>query len=205
MRDIALCDLINCRIVSYANPAPNRDKEIVGSINIDFAEFQAVTGIIAMTVNRRGAIVGILATTLIASTRFSSAKPLPGIHVTQGRGCGCCAAWTKILVRAGFPITEDNLLPADLIMLKTKLGVPTKLVSCHTAMVEGYVIEGHVPPKEIKRLIREKPKILGLAVAGMPYGSPGMGPQNDREAYEVVSFKEDGSQEVFASYEAAAQ
>ncbi len=86
---------------------------------------------------------------------------------------------------------------------KVASGIPADMVSCHTAHVEGYVIEGHVPPAEIRRLLAERADALGLSVLGMPYGSPGMGPETEREAYVVHLIRKDGTTEVFASYDAA--
>ena len=126
------------------------------------------------------------------------------IHVFKGRGCGCCTAWVEILKAESFAVTADTLHPGELVRLKLAKGVPEALMSCHTAEVEGYLIEGHVPPADIRRLLAEKPDALGLAVPDMPYGSPGMGPEAEREAYDVILFRKDGTSEVFTSYEAAA-
>ena len=113
--------------------------------------------------------------------------------------------WTKILEQEGFNVTEDSVHPADLVQLKTSFGVPANLMSCHTAKIGSYVVEGHVPPKDIRRLLSERPEAVGIAVAGMPYGSPGMGPEDEREAYDVILFMEDGSQEIFSSYGASSR
>jgi hypothetical protein len=86
---------------------------------------------------------------------------------------------------------------------KMQAGIPQEMISCHTAEVNGYFIEGHVPPADIRRLLSERPDAVGLAVPGMPYGSPGMGPEASREAYDVFLILRDGSTEVFSSYEAA--
>ena len=80
--------------------------------------------------------------------------------------------------------------------------MPKRRVSCHTALVDGYVIEGHVPAADIQRLLEDRTDAVGLAVPGMPYGSPGMGPEDDREAYDVFLIHEDGSTEVYTSYSA---
>jgi hypothetical protein len=146
---------------------------------------------------------------ITAATALCGAKPItlwaqstPAIHVVKGKGCGCCSGWSSILKSAGFAVTEAELLPAELVQLKLTKGVPQELASCHTAEIDGYVIEGHVPPEDIRQLIAERPDAVGLAVPGMPYGSPGMGPENEREAYEVLLIREDGSSEVFATYAA---
>ncbi|MCA8881810.1 MAG: hypothetical protein KDA73_18075 [Rhodobacteraceae bacterium] len=80
---------------------------------------------------------------------------------------------------------------------------PQEMISCHTGRIEGYIIEGHVPVADIRRLLEERPDAVGLAVPGMPYGSPGMGPESEREAYEVFLIRRDGSTEVYANYSAA--
>ena len=90
-------------------------------------------------------------------------------------------------------------------MMRHKLdkGIPQRMISCHTGEIEGYMIEGHVPVADIRRLLAERPDAVGLAVPGMPYGSPGMGPEDQREAYDVFLIRRDGSSEVFTSYSAA--
>jgi hypothetical protein len=86
---------------------------------------------------------------------------------------------------------------------KLDSGIPQEMASCHTARVEGYMIEGHVPVADIRRLLGERPDAVGLAVPGMPYGSPGMGPENEREAYDVFLIRRNGSTDVFSHYAAA--
>ena len=88
----------------------------------------------------------------------------------------------------------------SLAQFKLDNDVPRRMVSCHTALVDGYVIEGHVPAADIRRLLEERPDAVGLAVPGMPYGSPGMGPEKDREAYDVFLILRDGSTEIYSSY-----
>ena len=117
-------------------------------------------------------------------------------------GCGCCLKWLE-QVKASFGQKVAVVNAADMTAVKDKQGVPEALRSCHTVLVGGYVIEGHVPAKEIARLLREKPKgVKGLAVGGMPMGSPGMEHGDHREAYQVMSFGP-GGQRVYASYAAS--
>ena len=153
-------------------------------------------------IERRSFLTGTLAGVFLYSSR-AIAQSGPTIHVQKGRGCGCCTIWAKILKKEGFQVTEEERHPADLVQFKIAKGIPQDLHSCHTAEIGGYVIEGHVPVADIRRLIAEQPKALGLAVPNMPYGSPGMGPENEREAYDVILFHADGSKEVYTSYEAA--
>ncbi len=117
-------------------------------------------------------------------------------------GCGCCLKWLE-QVKASFGQKAVVVNSADMAAVKDKQGVPQALRSCHTVLVGGYVIEGHVPAKEIARLLREKPKgVKGLAVAGMPMGSPGMEHGDHREAFKVMTFGSAG-QRVYASYAAS--
>lgn len=127
----------------------------------------------------------------------------PEIQVLKDAGCGCCSAWIEILEAEGFAVSSRDV-PRNLLMqAKMDLGVPPQLASCHTAQVAGYVIEGHVPARDIRRLLAERPDARGLSVPGMPFGSPGMGPETRREAYDVVLILNDGTAEVFTSYPAA--
>jgi hypothetical protein len=129
---------------------------------------------------------------LLASLELHAA--VPEILIYKTRTCGCCAKWVEHLRANGFaPKVEDVPSTAE---YRAKFGVPNRLGSCHTAMVNGYAIEGHVPAADIHRLLKEKPKAKGLAVPGMPLGSPGMeGPR--RDAYDVILFRADGSTSVF--------
>jgi hypothetical protein len=142
---------------------------------------------------------GMIATAPIAGL----AQSAPAIHVMKDPNCGCCKAWMTILDEDGFAVTSEDGFGSVLIRYKMDNGVPQAMMSCHTAKVDGYVIEGHVPPADIRRLLAERPEAVGLAVPDMPYGSPGMGPQDRREAYDVFLIRRDGSTEIFQSYKAA--
>jgi hypothetical protein len=122
------------------------------------------------------------------------------IHVIKNPQCGCCTAWIKILLDKGFNVTSEDRSGSLLTEFKIESGVPNDMMSCHTAKIDGYFIEGHVPASEIKRLIADRPDALGLAVPAMPYGSPGMGPEDEREAYDVYIISADGIAEVFQHY-----
>lgn len=127
-----------------------------------------------------------------------AAETLPRMVVTRDPNCGCCGGWVTHVKSAGFPV--EVIEAADLAPLKARFGVPNALISCHTAQVGGYVVEGHVPADAIKRLLTERPQATGLAVAGMPVGSPGMEVAGTPpDTYEVVIFSP-GSQRVFARY-----
>ena len=155
------------------------------------------------TLNRRRALsmgLGVLALGAGWSLSARAAKPLPLVEVWKDPNCGCCKDWMAHLQAAGFQVTG---IDKGNTAARAAFGMPLKLGSCHTARVQGYVIEGHVPASDIKRLLADKPNALGLAVPGMPIGSPGMdGPEygNRRDAYQVLLVKKDGSTQVFNSY-----
>lgn len=142
-------------------------------------------------------LAGGLGASLISLGSIAVSAASSSIEVTRSPSCGCCSAWIAHLRQAGFSV-EEKLLD-DLAPLKARLGVPADLQSCHTATFAGYVIEGHVPAKEIWRVLAERPTATGLAVAGMPAGSPGMGTGGRSERYDVVLFGASGRQ-VFARY-----
>ena len=119
------------------------------------------------------------------------------ITVYKSATCGCCNKWIDHLEANGFKVTAHNR--NDMPNVKRQLGIAESYQSCHTAVVNGYVIEGHVPAADIERLLRERPKVHGLAVPGMPSGSPGM--ENGQfDAYDVVTFTRQGETKVFNSY-----
>lgn len=122
------------------------------------------------------------------------------IDVKKTNGCGCCLAWMDHLEENGFAPTGQDMFAGLLVRFKLDSGVPQRMVSCHTGLIDGYVIEGHVPANDIRRLLSERPDAVGLAVPGMPLGSPGMDQSRWREAYDVFLINKDGSTEVFASY-----
>lgn len=119
--------------------------------------------------------------------------------VHEGPRCGCCGKWREHMETAGFDVELRKT--DELGTVKAQAGVPRRLASCHTAQIGGYYIEGHVPAEEVQRLLIERPAAWGLAVTGMPAGSPGMEmPDGSVQPYEVLLVKADGSTEVFAKY-----
>jgi hypothetical protein len=148
----------------------------------------------------RYAFASALVAALVLTTGSTSAqRPAPTVQVYKSPTCGCCANWVKHLQQHGFKtqVTEmDNV--AD---IKAQRGIPARAQSCHTAIVDGYVIEGHVPATDVQRLLKERPAVVGLAVPGMPIGSPGMEVPNVKpQAYDVVTFDKQGQLKVFASH-----
>ena len=121
-------------------------------------------------------------------------KPLD-ITVYRDPSCSCCGKWIAHLTAQGFQ--PKNVLNSDMDALKKQYGVPDDLASCHTAVINGYVIEGHVPANDIKRLIAEKSDVVGITVPGMPIGAPGMESGNVQEPFTVFSFDEKGHAEAF--------
>lgn len=119
------------------------------------------------------------------------------VVVYKSRYCGCCGKWVDHLKSHGHKVKVHNTEEMDRV--KQIAGVPDHLQSCHTAMVDGYVIEGHVPAKEIGKLLSQRPKMAGLSVPGMPAGSPGMEGE-EPERYDVILFDTGGKQTVFAKY-----
>ena len=127
----------------------------------------------------------------------ASATARPAVTVYKSPSCGCCTKWVEHLQAHGYTvITRDT---DDMTTVKDANGVPDRLQSCHTALVGGYVIEGHVPAATIDRLLRERPRIAGLAVPGMPAGSPGM-EVGVTEAYDVIAYDAGGTTRVYESH-----
>lgn len=122
------------------------------------------------------------------------------ISVWKTPSCGCCHEWVAHLRKSGFEVAAHDV--EDTAPIRQKLGLNAKFGSCHTARLGNYVVEGHVPAKELRRLLREQPKALGLAVPGMPMGSPGMEMGDTRDAYDVLLVLLDGSSRVYQSYPA---
>lgn len=153
------------------------------------------------TINRQRRLLLTGAAALgLAATGLVRAQTAQGMEVWKDPNCGCCKDWITHVEQNGF---KAKVFDTGNNAARARLGLPHKLGSCHTAVVQGYVIEGHVPAREIQRLLKEKPQALGLAVPGMPVGSPGMdGPAygGRRDRYDVLLVLRDGSTRVFQSY-----
>ena len=128
---------------------------------------------------------------------LAHAQGAPRVEVFKSASCGCCGAWVDHLRKNGFEVKTHDV--SDVPAERNKLGMPDRLASCHTAIVGGYVVEGHVPAADIHRLLKEKPRALGLAVPAMPPGSPGM--ESSRPiAYDTLLVGRDGTSRVFANH-----
>ena len=144
----------------------------------------------------RRTLAGSLA---LGAALTACAAQAAGLTMYRDANCGCCLAWAGHVERGGLHGVEAVNHP-DMAAVKAEHGVPGDLLSCHTAVVDGYVIEGHVPVADIERLLAERPEgVAGLSVAGMPVGSPGMEHGDHRQAYQVIAFGPDG-RKVWSSY-----
>jgi hypothetical protein len=141
-----------------------------------------------------------LALAATAASALVAIRPLatqqtPSVTVYKSASCGCCTKWVDHLRSAGFTVVTRNMENLDPVKLQN--GVPAELESCHTAVAAGYVFEGHIPADVIKKFLAERPKVAGLAVPGMPMGSPGMeGPRV--EPYDVLTFDKSGKTTIYA-------
>jgi len=127
-----------------------------------------------------------------------AASEAPIVDVYKSPTCGCCNKWIEHLEANGFTIRSHDT--QNVVAHKARLGVPVGYGACHTAQVDGYLVEGHVPAKEIKRMLKEKPRARGLAVPGMPMGSPGMETSGSKDSYDVFMVKRDGTTRSYAHY-----
>jgi hypothetical protein len=156
-----------------------------------------VAVVLAIVLAGPAAFAQTTATKKSAPAKAAAAKTAVAVYQTPT--CGCCGKWVEHMQANGFATTVTDL--PDLAETKAKHRVPAQLQSCHTSVVGGYVIEGHVPAEDIRRLLREKPAILGLAAPGMPAGSPGMDVPHS-PAFDVIAFDKDGHTRVFATHPA---
>jgi len=140
------------------------------------------------------AILNILAIT----TAVASDALVRDIVVYKNPECGCCTKWVKYLQDNNYNVTIEHT--RDVLAVKKRLGVPEKLAACHTAVIDGYVVEGHITHRDIKRLLLFRPDIKGIAVPGMPVGTPGMETGSTVQPYNVMSFDEQGNMEVFVEH-----
>ncbi len=153
---------------------------------------------------RRHLLSAAIGLSLAASGAFAQTPAPPALQVWKDPNCGCCKDWVELMRADGFQV---QVFDTGNTAVRQRLGLPAKYGSCHTALVGGYVVEGHVAAGEIRRLLAEKPDAIGLAVPGMPVGSPGMdGPVygDRRDAYDVLLVQRDGGSRVFQRHAGAA-
>jgi len=131
---------------------------------------------------------------LVASTVVLD-QSLPPVVVYKTATCGCCGGWVEHMRAAGFAVDARDV--TDLTSVKLDAGVPGPMVTCHTAIIDGYVVEGHVPAEVVKRMLADRPDIAGIGTPGMPMGSPGMEGPN-AQPYQVVAFGHEGEMSVYA-------
>jgi hypothetical protein len=144
---------------------------------------------------RRRTFLGIAVAAALVATKVAAAVPVVAVY--KSPTCGCCGKWVEHLRMSGFAVNVNDIANVD--AFRAKAGVPAALASCHTALVSGYVVEGHVPAADIRKLLAERPKALGLAVPGMPMGAPGMDAPHAR-GYDVLLFQADGTTRVYRAY-----
>jgi hypothetical protein len=135
----------------------------------------------------------------VAAQQKAPASALPKVTVYKTSSCGCCRLWVDYMKKNGFDVQAMDVSSADVRAVSKAAGLKDNDTSCHTAKIGDYVVEGHVPADDIKRMLKEKPAIAGIAAPGMPQGSPGM-EQGTKEPYDVVAFTKDGRTTVFAKH-----
>ena len=140
------------------------------------------------------AVLSILA----LATAYASDATVKDIVVYKNPECGCCTKWVNYLQDTGYNVTIEHT--RDVLAVKQRLGVPENLAACHTAVIDGYVVEGHITHRDIKRLLLFRPDITGIAVPGMPLGTPGMERGDSKQSYDVISFDDQGNTQVFAAH-----
>lgn len=155
-----------------------------------------------MGMTKNKTILGVIISMLIAAAGsfvvMQNVSAEPEMTVYKSPTCGCCGKWITHMEENGFKVNAVDVLEMNIV--KEKYGITRNLASCHTAIIDGYYIEGHVPASDVKRLLAEKTDSKGLTVPGMPVGSPGMEMGERVDSYQVLSVKSDGSTEVFNQY-----
>jgi hypothetical protein len=124
----------------------------------------------------------------------------PHVVVYKTSTCGCCSNWVAHLRQSGFSVEAHDVPQARLNQMGGEAGITQELASCHTAKVDGYYVEGHVPAADIHKMLKERPKITGIAAPGMPIGSPGMEQGGTKDPYDVVAFTKNGPTTVYARH-----
>ena len=147
---------------------------------------------------RRVVITSLAAAAAAIALPVVAKESLPPVQVFKNPSCGCCGAWVEHMKAAGFSVNVTEV--DDTSVARRKYGLPDRFGSCHTAVVGGYVVEGHLPANDVKKLLAMKPVAVGLAVPEMPVGSPGMEMGARRDPYQVLLVAKDGRERVFSNY-----
>jgi hypothetical protein len=147
---------------------------------------------------RRAVLISLGAAAAALSLPAAAKEAMPPVQVFKDPSCGCCGAWVDHMKAAGFAVNVTEV--DDTSVARKKYGLPDRFGSCHTAVVGGYVVEGHVPANDVKKLLAMKPVAVGLAVPGMPVGSPGMEMGSRKDPYQVLLVAKDGRERVFSTY-----
>lgn len=134
-----------------------------------------------------------------APLAIASTLETPQVTVYRSPSCSCCGNWLEHIQKHGFKISAD-IKTDDMDAVKQKYNLPLELASCHTAIIDGYVMEGHIPAEDIKHFLQQKPQLAGLAVPRMPIGSPGMESGNTQDSFNVMAFNHQGESQVFRKY-----
>lgn len=148
--------------------------------------------------NRRPFLGNVAALAALAALPALAVAPSKEVQVFKSKYCGCCGAWIDHMRSAGFTVKVTDV--TDTTAARKRLGMPDRFGSCHTATVDGYVLEGHVPATEVRRLLAMRPKAIGLAAPGMPPASPGMDVPGRKDPYQVLLVDASGQSSIYANY-----
>jgi predicted ribosomally synthesized peptide with SipW-like signal peptide len=172
---------------------------VVGVAGATYASFNASEKV----ANSTPPVIEESAQVTFASVWDENIQPYLGnseLTVYRSPTCGCCGEWVKHMERHGFRVKD--IQTQDMDAIKAEYGVPQDMASCHTAMIDGYVLEGHIPADDVKALLTEKPDVAGITVPGMPLGSPGMEAGDKKQDFMVMAFDDEGDVEIFQEHRA---
>jgi hypothetical protein len=154
----------------------------------------------AMNAKRFTVAAAVLAATGIGLAAQAQKPAAPLVVVYKTSTCGCCSNWVAHLRQNGFQVEAHDVPQARLSQMGGEVGITQELASCHTAKVDGYYVEGHVPAADIHKMLKERPKITGIAAPGMPIGSPGMEQGGAKDPYDVVAFTKGAAPSVYVRH-----
>jgi hypothetical protein len=152
--------------------------------------------------NRRNILFSLTSFATLLATPHIGWAALPPVQVYRNPGCGCCEAWAELMTAAGFQVSIKD--DPNLAARRVRLGIAENVAGCHTSVIEDLVFEGHIPPADIQRFLAERPAgAIGLAVPGMPVGSPGMGPEGSGAPYDVLLLRANAEPTIYAQHQKA--